>query len=318
MAGDLLAAALSSTLHLPVLSYEDYQNEKGSGSTGCMYQALNIEDIFRLSHRSAPYGDLHHDPRHGKIKVFIKTLSGKTLEVLIPPTTTVDELKHEILGKEGISENLQRLIFEGKQLEGQQTLVSYGITAECTIHLMLRLSGGGMPTFYVDDSLLDPQYDYDFTHLRDTGAKFYRGDREYHRPYGWKRFALKVLGRHEDDVWLGRAGSRCASSPGEWPVSYHGTGIASTGNIAQEGYLVSKGKRFKFGVGIYSTPSIEVAAKYAQQFTHDGKQYRIVFQNRVNPSELKVFDTKVTGVGEYWVQPHQELVRPYGICIQEC
>ena len=67
-----------------------------------------------------------------------------------------------------------------------------------------------------------------------------------------------------------------ALSPGEWPVSYHGTGIGSTENIAQEGYLGSKGKKFKFVVGISSTSSIEVAAKYAQQFTHNGKQYRSI------------------------------------------
>ena len=315
MAGKLLAAALSSTLDMPVLSYEDYKKSKKS--TG-MYEALNIEDIFRLSHRSAPYGDLHHDTRHGTMKLFIKTLTGKTVEVLIPPTATVDELKHKILTEQGTPEDQQRLLFAGKELQGYRTLHYYNIRAESTIHLVLRLRGGGMPVFYVDDSLLDPRYDYDFTHVKDTGAKFYRGDREYYRPYGWQRFALKVLGKYEDDVWLGQAGARYASSPGEWPVSYHGTGIGSTGNIAQEGYLLSKGKRFMYGRGIYSTPSIEVAAKYAQRFTRNGKQYRIVFQNRVNPSELKVFDAKVTGVGEYWVQPHQEYARPYGICVQEC
>ena len=150
----------------------------------------------------------------------------------------------------------------------------------------------------------------------DDGTKYYRGGHEYHRPYGWQRHAIKVLGRFEDDTWLGERGQRNGSSDGEWPVSYHGTGHSVSGSIAQDGYNLSKGKRFKYGRGIYSTPSIEVAAKYAEEFTHKRKRYKLVFQNRVSPVGLRILDEKVTGVGEYWVQPKQKLIRPYGICIQ--
>ena len=79
-----------------------------------------------------------------------------------------------------------------------------------------------MPTYYVDDSLLDPAYDYDFTGWRHDGTKFYRGGYEYHRPYGWKRYALKVLDRFGDNKWLGKPGYRVGSSEDEWPVSYMG------------------------------------------------------------------------------------------------
>ena len=90
----------------------------------------------------------------------------------------------------------------------------------------------------------------------------------------------------------------------------------SNSNIPQEGYLLSKGKRFKFGRGIYSSPSIEVAAKYAKVFTHEGKKYQLVFQNCVSPEGLVVIDGSDTGVGEYWVQSNEKLMRPYGICMR--
>ena len=38
-----------------------------------------------------------------------------------------------------------------------------------------------------------------------------------------------------------------------------------------------------------------------------------MFQNRVSGTDLKVIDS---GVGEYWVQPHEDYIRPYGICIR--
>ena len=123
---------------------------------------------------------------------------------------------------------------------------------------MLKLQGGGIPTFYIDDSLMDSKFDYDFTGKVDDGTKYYRGGHEYQRPYGWKRYAIKVLGRFESDKWLGEQGIRSRSSDGEWPVSYHGTGESATGSIAQDGYKLSKGKRFRYGKGIYSTPSITV------------------------------------------------------------
>ena len=107
-----------------------------------------------------------------------------------------------------------------------------------------------------------------------------------------------MLGRFEDDSWLGELGQRFHSSEGEWPVSYHGTGESASGSIAQDGFRLSKGKRFRYGMGIYSTPSIEVAAKYAKIFEHKGKTFKIVFQNRVSPTGLKVIDGQTTGVGD--------------------
>ena len=112
---------------------------------------------------------------------------------------------------------------------------------------MLWLRGGGVSTYFIDSSLIDPKFDYDFTNKVSDGKKYFRGGYEYQRPYGWKRFAIKVLGWLEDDDWLGEAGQRCNSSKGEWPVSYHGTGKSASGSIAQDGFRLSKGQRFMYG-----------------------------------------------------------------------
>ena len=110
---------------------------------------------------------------------------------------------------------------------------------------------------------------------------------------------------------------RTESSHGEWPVSYHGTSHDNADGIARQGYLLSKGKRFVFGKGIYSTPSIEVAELYASDFKFQGKQYCVVFQNRVSPADMKTISALETGKGEYWVQPNENLIRPYGLCIKK-
>ncbi len=110
-------------------------------------------------------------------------------------------------------------------------------------------------------------------------------------------------------------GFRADSSEGEWPVSYHGTKKESVLGIAEKGYLLSMGKKFQYGLGIYSAPSIEVAATYAHHFTWKGMTLRVVFQNRVSPKGLQEINTPFNE--EYWLQPDEKLIRPYGLCIRQ-
>ena len=313
---DLLASAFTSSLGSTVVTYDQYQKKKKKGEA--IFQPLNIDQLFQFSHLYGKFGE-RDAGSVSSFDVYIKTLTGKTFTVEVAEDDTVGDVKGKIQDMEGIPPDQQRLIFSGKLLENSFTLSDCNIQRESTIHLVLRErgGGGGMPTYYVNDSLLDPNFDYDFTKQVDDGKKYYRGGYEYQRPYGWKRYAIKVLGRFEKDKWLGERGQRFHSSEGEWPVSYHGTGVSASGSIAQDGYRLSKGKRFLYGSGIYSTPSIQVAAKYASVFKHKGKKYKLVFQNRVCPTNLKIVDAQTTGVGEYWLQPCEKFIRPYGICIQQ-
>jgi len=252
------------------------------------------------------------------MRIFVQTLTGKCLTIDISPSDTIEILKELIQEKEGIPPDQQRLIFTGRQLEDDRSLSDYNIQLESTLHLVLRLRGGGRYVHFIDSSFLAPRFDYDFTNSVDKEI-YKRGGEIYKRPCGWKRFALEVVNRYGDTTWLGVITSRKTDEPGEWPVSYHGTGKTSAGGIAAEGYLLSKSKRQMYGRGIYSTPDISVAERYATSFElNDGVKYKLIFQNRVNPKSLIKISKEETGAGEYWISPNQADVRAYGICIKKC
>ena len=80
----------------------------------------------------------------GGKQIFIKTLQGKSITLSISDEDTIESIKQKIFEKEGIPIEQQRLVFNGKQLEDNQTINSYGIEENSSIHLVLRLRGGSV------------------------------------------------------------------------------------------------------------------------------------------------------------------------------
>jgi hypothetical protein len=76
--------------------------------------------------------------------VFLKTLICKTITIDCFPTELVYGLMRKIYDSEGVPWEQQRLIFRGKQLDELHSLHDYGVKNQVTIHLVLRLRGGGI------------------------------------------------------------------------------------------------------------------------------------------------------------------------------
>lgn len=95
----------------------------------------------RPSHVS--YGRLNAIPRGG-MQLFVKTLTGKTVSIEVEEGESIEDVKAKIAEKEGIPPEQQRLIFGGQQLQDAKTLDDYDVGDDATLHLVLRLRGGGL------------------------------------------------------------------------------------------------------------------------------------------------------------------------------
>ena len=104
------------------------------------------------------------------MRIYVKSLTGKTIEIYVKPSDTIEEVKLKIQDKEQIPPNQQSIIFAGKAIEAyiyrrikntqtpkniienpiKPILADFNILQDSTLHLVLRLRGGGIPINFTD------------------------------------------------------------------------------------------------------------------------------------------------------------------------
>ena len=298
--GDLLAAAVSAVSGVTVVH----------PNRGAHLPKFSIDNLFHATYIPIPLLESGVDEKE-VFEIYVKTLTvaDKKYTIHVTNAFTIAHVKASLEQMADTPGKDLRLVFNGKLLKDKETMKSAGIVPGSSLILWFDVKAAGCE-FQLDLDEFAPKFNYDFT-TRQSDGTYMRNKFEYHRPYGWYRYGLNVIGKYDDDKWLGPDGIRTDTSPNEWPVSYHGTNMENAKTIAKEGFSLAKSTRFKYGKGIYSTPLPSVAEGYSQEFKHNGSTCYVILQNRVNPKAMEV----VNG-DKYWISPNEKDIRPYGILVR--
>lgn len=169
----------------------------------------------------------------------------------------------------------------------------------------------GMQEAHVNE-IFDHGRIQDFRQISDSGKFMTRGGKPYKIPCGWKRFAVCVLGKYDDNSWL-------KDEDGGWAVAYHGTDHRHLQSILATGFQVGPRQLFEseVGKGVYCTHAVDVAALYARPRAVAGRSVQLVLQLRVRPEAIKEVTSGNMIENTYWVINDPRDVRAYGVLIRE-
>lgn len=77
-----------------------------------------------------------------RLSLSMQTLTGHTITLDVEPTDSIRQVKSKLLDREGIPPDVQCLIFAGKQLDDNHTLIDCAISHGASLFVLLRLRGG--------------------------------------------------------------------------------------------------------------------------------------------------------------------------------
>ena len=138
---------IKTDLYNTVLEFfEDIQNIKINSLSLLKYNLIKNNEKVALNELliniGIKNGDTIEITDRNTYHCSCKTLTGKTINLYVEKSDTIEFVKTIINITEGIPNDQQRLTFNGKQLEDNRTMNDYNIGIESTIYLILRLRGG--------------------------------------------------------------------------------------------------------------------------------------------------------------------------------
>jgi hypothetical protein len=191
---------------------------------------------------------------------------------------------------------------------------------------IIIISNTLLSNIILSPNIFDYNYCKDKNEWKATNLK--RGGRRYYPPYGWIGIGLKVNDKYENNIWIGKE-----NKEGEWAVAYHGVGKGNIfkkvinilnynlkegpGQLYKDQLNVEKNKdKFLYcGEGVYFSPNIEEAEKYAEKTSLGifSFQFQFVFMTRVNPDKIR----SPGGTPVDWIlNGNDDEIRPYRLLIK--
>jgi ubiquitin len=79
----------------------------------------------------------------GSAQIFVTTPSGKTITLSVEASDTIDSVKYQIQGKDGVTRKHQRLLFADEQVEDNRTITDCSIKSGSRLDLLIVGGGGG-------------------------------------------------------------------------------------------------------------------------------------------------------------------------------
>ena len=103
-----------------------------------------LEDKGKVSDYNIPNESTLHIVHRirGVFQLRVRTMIGKTINLEVKPSDTIENVKSKICDTEGISPEQQQIFCVCKELKDGRTLCDYNISNETILHLVLQQRGG--------------------------------------------------------------------------------------------------------------------------------------------------------------------------------